>query len=355
MNDSPRNDTEAIRSDIDVTRRRMDDTMDALGDRLQPRHLLDELLGFLRGNSSDGETRMTHLREKITHSCDTAMHSVVDTVKKNPMPALAIGAGVAWLIYSSRRDRSGGYEIERYSAEDAAMRYDPDTHFDRPLEYPPASEYPTTTGSESAWSEQGESKLGAIKDKLSDKASSATQRVKETLSHAGEAAREKMGALQNRAGEVTARVRDTTREAYTRTRERVSTTADHHPLEVGLVALAAGLIAGLAMPTPNVVNRRLGPTADRLRDRTREAGSEMLEKGKRVAEAAATAVKEEAQAQGLTPEGLRDKAAAVADRAREAGKQTAEREGLAPTSSTGTDTNASYPPGSDPTVARPAV
>src|SRR5215204_4996501 len=48
MNDSPKNETETIRSDIDTTRRRMDDTMDALGDRLQPRHLLDEFLGFLR-------------------------------------------------------------------------------------------------------------------------------------------------------------------------------------------------------------------------------------------------------------------------------------------------------------------
>ena len=348
MNDSKRNETEAIRSDIDVTRRRMDDTMDALGDRLQPRHLLDEVLGFLRGNSSDGETRLTHMREKLTQTCDTAMHSVVDSVKKNPMPALVIGAGVAWLIYSTRREKTSGYDIEDYSAEDAAKRYDPDLHYDRPLEYPSKTDAEVPT---SDWNEQGESKLGEIKDTISEKASSAKEKVKEKISHAGEAARAKLGAIQERAGEMTERVRDTTREAYSRTRERVTTTADQHPLEVGLVALAAGLIAGLAMPTPNAVNRKIGPAADRLRDRTRQAGTEMLEKGKRVAEAAATAVKEEAQAQGLTPEALRDKATAVADRAREAGKQTAEQEGLTP----GSETNPSCPPGSNPSVARPAV
>ena len=37
------------------------------------------------------------------------------------------------------------------------------------------------------------------------------------------------------------------------------------------VALAAGLMAGLAMRTPAAVNRKIGPTADRLRQRTREA------------------------------------------------------------------------------------
>jgi ElaB/YqjD/DUF883 family membrane-anchored ribosome-binding protein len=345
MNDSRRNDTEAIRSDIDDTRQRMDSTMDALGERLQPRHLVDEVLGFLRGSSSDGESRMTHMRERITHSCDTAMHSVVDTVKKNPMPALVIGAGVAWLIYSSRRE-DRGYEVEDYSTDDAAFRYDPDLHYDRPLEY-------TTPTSQPEWSEEGASKLGAVKDKIADKASSAKEKVKEKLSSAGEVAREKMSALQNRAGEMTSRVRDTTRQAYSRTRERVTTTADQHPLEVGLVALAAGLIAGLAMPTPNAVNRRLGPTADRLRDRTREAGREMLEKGKHVAEAAATAVKEEAQAQGLTPERLRDKATAVAERARDAGEQAAEREGL--TSKPGDVKVPSYPTAGDPSVARPVV
>jgi hypothetical protein len=345
MNDSPKNDPEAIRSDIDVTRRRMDDTMDALGDRLQPRHLLDELLGFLRGNSNDGESRLTAMREKLTTSCDTAMHSVVDTVKKNPMPALVIGAGVAWMIYSSRRESAGEYDYDDYSAEDASYRYDPDTHYDRPLDYPAG------TGSEAQWGEQTESKIGEMKEKFTEKASAATGQLKEKLSHAGEAAREKMNALRGRAGETTARVRETTRDAYSRSRQRIATTAEHHPLEVGLVALAAGLMAGLAMRTPNAVNRKLGPAADRLRDRTREAGSEMLEKGKRVAQAATTAVKEEAEAQGLTAERLREKAGAVADRAREAGRQTAESEGIA----SGGGTNPSYPSGSDPSIARPAV
>jgi hypothetical protein len=107
------------------------------------------------------------------------------------------------------------------------------------------------------------------------------------------------------------------------------------------------------MRTPNAVNRKLGPAADRLRQRTREAGTEMLEKGKRVAQAAATAVKEEAQAQGLTPERLREKAGAVADRAREAGEESARREGLTPGGET--NQNPSSAPGSDPSIARPAL
>src|SRR3954470_21315388 len=143
--------TDAIRSDIEETRRRMDDTMDALGDRLQPRHLLDEVLGFFRGNGSDGDNKLTQMREKITQSAGTAMNAVVDTVKSNPMPALLIGAGVAWMIYESTRDKSADYRDDDDMSRDRnieGVRYDPDTHYDRPLEYPSSSQ-----GIENEWSD----------------------------------------------------------------------------------------------------------------------------------------------------------------------------------------------------------
>ena len=327
MNPSQPNDTDAIRSDIDQTRRRMDETMDALSDRLQPRHLLDEALGFLRGNSADGDNRLTQIREKVTHSCENAMHSVVHTIKQNPIPALLIGAGVGWMIFESVREKPGRPSADGnyygFDRDGERLHYDPDTHYDRPLEYPP-----TLEGAEAEWSNEGGSKLGHLKDKLADKAAGAAGQVKDKLAHAGEAVRDKAGALKERAGAMTARMRDGTRETYARTRDRVVTTADQHPLEVGLVALAAGLLVGLALPTPGPVNRTVGATADRLRDRTRQAATETMEKGRRVARAAVSAAKEEAQAQGLTPERLREKATAIGERAKETAREVAREENL---------------------------
>lgn len=324
MNPSSDHPSAAIRSDIDATRRRMDDTMDALGDRLQPKHLVDEVLGYFRRENDQGEDRLTQMREKISHSASTAMHSVVDTVKQNPMPALLIGAGVAWMIYAnSRRETpiSADGHYYGYDREGDPLRYNPETHYDRPLQYP--SGY---TANEFGLEETA--KPGSLKDTIADKAAAAGDQIKDGLAHAGEAAREKASALRARAGEMAARAKAGTREAYDRTRQRVVTTADRHPLEVGLVALAAGLIAGLLLPTPNAVNRTVGPVADRLRDRTREAGSEMLQKGRRVADAAISAVKSEAEAQGLTPEHLREQVAAVGERAKETMTQEARHEGL---------------------------
>jgi ElaB/YqjD/DUF883 family membrane-anchored ribosome-binding protein len=322
MNQSSDSNTQAIRSDIDETRRRMDGTMDALGERLQPQHLIDEVLGFFRRSTSDGNNQLHHLREKITQSADTAMHSVVETVKKNPMPALLIGAGVAWMIYESRRSSSPNMDGDYYGYDREGDLRDPDLYTDRPMQY---SLGKTGDGEQS--------KLGELKDKIAEKAADATGQVKEKLSRAGEVAREKANELRQQAGEKLGQVRERTTQAYQRSRERVIQTADHHPLELGLACLATGLVTGLLLPTPEVVHRKVGPTADRLRDRTRETSREMMEKGRHVAEAAMNAVKNEARAQGLTPERLRDKTTAVAERATDAARDTARQEGLPMTGS----------------------
>ena len=353
MNPQRDTDTEAIRSDIDQTRRRMDDTMDALGNRLQGRHLLDEIVGFFRRRESNGDGTITRAREKISQSTSTAVHAVADTIKANPLPALLIGAGVAWMIYESRRDRSSETEDYRAGFASDDLQYDPDLHYDRPLEYPSA-----TTGEN--WSEnQGESKLQHAKDALKQKAASAKETVKEKMSTLGDRTREKAGQLRARAGELGSEVKDRTRQAYAKTRDSVVSTADRHPLEVGLTCLAVGVLAGLLIPTPSPVNRTIGPAADRLRQRTRETGAEMLEKGKRVARAAADAVKHEAEAQGLTPDRLRNEARNIGERAGEAAKDAARREGLTPSRDTaspgaqpgsqGAPTAAATPTGTVPT------
>lgn len=351
MNPDSRNEADAIRSDIDVTRRRMDDTMDALKERLKGRHLIDEILGFFRGKASDGDSRLHHMKDTLSNSANTAMHAVVDTVKANPLPALVIGAGVAWMIYETRRDRTAGQWREDETFSDdvrlSQVQYDPD-YSDRPLEYPTAS----TPGQSEFGMTEEKGKLGQMAENLGDKASAAKEKVRDKLTDMKHRAGEKMQGMRQRATEMSSQAREKAQVAYTQTRERVVTTAQDHPLELGLGLLATGLLIGLLIPTPAPVNRTIGPAADRLRQRTRETGREMLEKGRRVARAATDAAKEEAQAQGLTPESLKEKAGAVAEHSKEAASEAARREGL---TSQGESSSFQNPSGSDPSIARPGM
>jgi hypothetical protein len=139
------------------------------------------------------------------------------------------------------------------------------------------------------------------------------------------------------------RAQERGRELYGKTRERVVTTADQHPLEVGIGLLALGVIAGMAIPTPEAVTRRLSPAGDKLR----EASSGLLEKGRRVARAAGEAAKVEAKTQGLTLERVREQARAVGEKAEEAAANTARQEGL-PVSGTSGNATGNKPTGVSP-------
>lgn len=363
MNPEPLSETEAIRSDIEMTRRRMDDTVEALGERLRGRHLVDELIGFFRGGE-DGSGTGAQVREKISQAAGTASSAVANTLKQNPLPILLITAGAAWLAYSASRGRSSHVE----SSMDEIDPYDPDMHYDRPLEYPgtPSTMSAGSAVGESVAGYESGSKFSDMKDSLSDKASQAKQQIQGKLSDISNTTRDKMQAMRGRASEIGSRVKgrasefgtqvqDRTRQAYTATRQRVATTADQHPLEVGLGCLALGIVAGLAIPTPPPVNRLAGPTVDRLRSRTREAGREMLEKGRRVAQAASDAVREEAQSQGLTVDRLKSSAAAVGQRAESAIREAAHEQAgnLAPENQNQTNRVGTEP--ADPSAARPAM
>lgn len=361
MNNNPRFDTspkssrspDDIRSEIDTTRRRMDDTIDALSSRLKGRHLLDEVLGYFRSSNGNGRARVAQIGSKVADSAGTVMHAVTDTVKAHPLPAALIGAGIAWLIYERRKPSSGpSYDPDYDSTRDYATGWEEDVTYDYTEGDVALGETPTyetgetssaagyTAGAEVAEGDYTTSSGGArgrmrdIKGRLSDKAAAAREQL---LGRSSE--------LRERGREQAAAVRERMQAGYEATRHRVATTVDERPLESGLACLALGIVAGLLIPTPRAAQDMVAPTASRLRERAREAGRDIVERGKHVARAAAAAAREEVQSQGLTPEALKEKAGAVAERAKSAATETAEREGMNPPGSPSGSSAQQNPPG----------
>ena len=355
MNPKPNSETDAIRSDIEMTRRRMDETINALGERVKGRHLIDEAIGYFRRHREQTSEAGSHVREKVSEkfsqtadkisaAAGTAGKAVVDTVKKNPLPFVLIAAGAAWLTYSLTRKRG--------AADDNAMedpdRYDPDTHYDRPLEYPGSA---SAVGSAmDDMTNESSSKFQQMKDSIADKASDMTDQAKDKLSDLSDRAKDKFHSVKDRASQLGSQVQDRTKEMYARSRDKVAQTADEHPVELGLCCLVAGVLIGLAIPTPEPVNRIAGPTVDRLRNRTKEAGRDMLQKGKRVVAAAKSAAQHEAESQGLTPDALKRSGEAVANRAGEAAQDAASEGDACDISG---NPRAGTEP-ADPSAARPA-
>jgi hypothetical protein len=87
--------------------------------------------------------------------------------------------------------------------------------------------------------------------------------------------------------------------------------AQRNPLGLALGSVAAGFLAGMALPSSRVEDERIGPMADDVKEHAAEVGQEALEHGKQVAkEAAQSAAETVGQSATQHGEELRDTAQA---------------------------------------------
>ncbi|HKV09991.1 MAG TPA: hypothetical protein VJ725_17765 [Thermoanaerobaculia bacterium] len=310
--------SESIRSDIDRTRANMDETFAALDAKLTPSQLLLEGWNLFRGGSTAGASKLWRV------------------AKEHPMPAAVIGLGLGWLLVESSRnedERRGFRSDYGYGRSTYGGSYG----------YTGSTGYATGgyTGSSYDYDEESGGRMSAVKEKVKDAAESAKDAVTGAVSEAGHKVGDAAGWTKEHALDLGHRTKD---QAYAlrgkaktqvrRARVGFWQTMEENPLMVGAATLALGVIAGLAIPSTRKEDEWMGETRDRLVDEVKEAGQQVMEKGKHVAEAVVDKVKDEAQSQGLTPEtvvgNVAEKVKTVAREAANTAKEEAKRQNLTP-------------------------
>lgn len=83
-----------LQRDIDETRHQMDETLEEIGERLHPKHLLDAALDMFRSSDVSSERRREYTRQ-----ARDAGQQVVAKIKEHPLPTMLVGAGLAWLLF----------------------------------------------------------------------------------------------------------------------------------------------------------------------------------------------------------------------------------------------------------------
>src|SRR4051812_5906676 len=92
--------TDQIEADLNSSRHRLDDTLQAMGDKLSPGQILDEALGLAKGQGGEFAANLGR------------------QVRDNPLPTVLIAAGVGMLLLN--KGQQGRDSAERsYSTFDA--------------------------------------------------------------------------------------------------------------------------------------------------------------------------------------------------------------------------------------------
>jgi hypothetical protein len=306
-----------IRCEIAQTRERMDDTLDQIAERLQPRHLIDDLLGWLR-SSPDG-------MEQARNKAKVMGTSIIHWIEEHPMPVLLLGGAVATYIYESRKDRRE-FDLDDEEWAEADEGFTSDFGASQPPSEWSATETSAGAGiTGSAYGEEESSARGKVRETMGAarrKARELSGRARQSLARARYRARETGTRLRERGSAGAERVRHRATEMWSAGRHQLDDAVEDYPIGVGLGFLALGVLTGLLVPRTRAEEELMGETSRRVRERTRGAVSDAIQRGREVASAAGSAAAREAEAQGLTPEQLAEKAGAVAKSATEAGKET---------------------------------
>jgi ElaB/YqjD/DUF883 family membrane-anchored ribosome-binding protein len=291
---------EDIEREIEETRARMSQNIDELGDRLRPDNLKHEAKSAIRHVAQDA---VSNVGEQARRTGSR----LVEVIRENPLPVIAVGAGVTWLLTQRSSSEVSGNKMARYSYTGAERRQ--------------GGSWQQAPGIKGR---VGEAVTG-VKESVSEAATGIKGRADELATDVGEL----KTRAQERAGELSGLARRQTQRVKT----NLEHAANENPLIVAIGAAVVGLALGLLLPGTERENELMGPARDQLMDRAEktagrvkdaaaEAGREVKETVKAEIADRAPEVKEAVQQAGQTvKEQVKESAKKVKREAKDAAKE----------------------------------
>lgn len=357
---------EQIERDLAAKRSRIDDTIDALQEKLSPGQLLDQGLGYLRGGGAS-----------------EFGSNLGRTVRDNPVPIALVGIGLTWLMTSGQsrgHARNGGsqpvyrdYPVDPYSRGDLEASHYGDVapgelglgeYEGAPYDRDDLEQSHYGYGEEPSKGVSGEYGPGR-REQLVERMNRATSTVSRKQDESKEAfdervytARAQVLDMQRKTDEsyqafkarVDARYHamlarasagaEDARRRVTAARARAGSQARNmgrqaqnfgddvaelfreQPLLLGALGCAVGALFGALLPSSRTEDEVLGPYRDQLRDDVGRTGEELAERAAAVGDRAYRTAGESAEREGLTPEGAQHAAEDVAQRVSRVASET---------------------------------
>lgn len=219
-----------IRAEIEDTRLEMGDTLSELGNRLEPGRLVDQAKENVR-EATIG---------RVEETAKGVSTMVMETIKKNPIPAAMAGAGLA-LLWANRN--SGNGNGNGYSAAYRSNGYRGDEY-------------------------RGEQSGGGLDvSKVGDVASGIGQNVGQTVGQVGES-----------ATQVTGEVIERGRQTVEQVGWRLDSFMQASPLAMGAIALGAGAVVGALVPETQQERQVLGDASQKIGTTVRDTVGQVTQK-----------------------------------------------------------------------------
>jgi ElaB/YqjD/DUF883 family membrane-anchored ribosome-binding protein len=312
--------TREIERDVERTRSDIEDTVEALRDKMSIGQMLDEAGQYLRDSGGS---------EVISNFAAQA--------RANPLPLAMIGIGLAWLM-SGRGQPAMSFHRRSYAGNGNGSSYGSESYRSsdyRSSDYRSGEAYRSGeySGSARDTSDTSRGSGGGMSSKLhhvGDTASSAYGKVTDTASQAYSKVSDTASHTYERISDTAARLGDTyhrVSDRAGRAQRSFSEMIESEPLILAGLGLAVGAAIGAMMPASRTERQFVGEQLDDLKESASGMASEHWETAKTVARDAASAAKSEIE-KGVMGESSDQTMKSSAGSSASAGQSTASSKGM---------------------------
>ena len=278
--------TAFLRAEIRETRERMSGTLEELGDRLNPTRIKAQVKDNIReATVGRVETMARNAADRVTEKG----HGIMGTIRENPIPAAMVGIGLGWLLFGGkRRDDRTLWDRSYANGDtwDGTTGYVGDISATTPrlAQDDAGGGMGSTVSHDPSAVDRVREKVTGFGETMRDTAGTIGYQAKEHVSEVREHVSESASQVAERARYLAHNVSDSTRQRIHMAGDRIDTTMHENPLAIGVVAMAVGMAAGLAIPESRRERELMGQYRDQLVDRVRSTVDETREKVQHVAE-----------------------------------------------------------------------
>jgi len=290
-----------LEREVAEQRRRVEDRIGEIRDRLSPGQLLDEALSYTK------------------HGGAHFLSNLGQQVSANPIPAVLAGVGIAWLVAANNRQPSMASQHPVTSDADFSAPSYPSANINGALRRTRHaadeagewwSEFQTDAGQTfrarsdelgaraghftdqagkmySGFVDEAGNRISDIRDeagnRLNDALGWANQAWQAAQQGVGDAMRNASSGYNNLTSRATEGMRGMTEQLGTQTDQMSRAIADlfeRQPLIAGALAFAAGAAVGAAIPHTPQEDQLMGEEADRIRGKAMRVSREVLDEGK---------------------------------------------------------------------------
>jgi len=285
---------EEIEREIERTRERMSENIDALGEKFSPQNLKQQAKEAITGRAQD-------VVDNVGEQARQKGNQLFDFIRENPLPVVAVGLGAYWLINQRNRSEISGDRMARFAYTGPGRR-------DRENEYSRDRENEYSGG-------------GGVRSRIADRASG----VKDSVSDAASGVADRAGEFADRAGELGREAKDKVqglgyraREQSRRARGGIERMSDESPLKLVAGSAVVGLILGLLLPETERESRVMGSTRDQLVDRAQDTVQRVKDAAVEAGREVTDSVKQEISERGPEVKStLKDAASSVGEQVKE--------------------------------------